>query len=276
MQFTITQFAVLAVVFGIAQAAPAPVAVAFAPAMTDPAKISLKPNAISKRGVPASKGTTALSAAKTILPGQKFDGGMVMFDRGRSCTGQVEGGNLDAVFVVKAGGTLSNVIIGPNQVEGVHCEGGCTLQNVWWSDVCEDALTVEKSQTAGQITRIIGGGAFNAADKVFQHNGAGTLSISDFTVENFGKLYRSCGNCGTQYKRNIIMNNINASGGKSLTGINSNYGDTCRLTNINAKNVKETCAKYEGTTINSQEPVRLGEGPDGVNCIYAMTDVKSS
>lgn len=219
MQFTIAKLAVLAVAFGLAQAAPAVVADANAPAMTDPATITSKPNNIQRRAPPASKGSTALPAAKTILPGQKFDGGMVMFDRGRSCTGQTEGGSLDAVFIVQAGGTLSNVIIGPNQAEGVHCEGGCTLQNVWWSDVCEDALTVLKTQTVGQTTKVIGGGAFNAADKVFQHNGAGTLSISDFAVENFGKLYRSCGNCGTQYKRNVIMNNVSASGGKQLTGM---------------------------------------------------------
>jgi hypothetical protein len=33
-----------------------------------------------------------------------------------------------------------------------------------------------------------------AADKVFQHNGPGTMNISNFYVATFGKLYRSCGN----------------------------------------------------------------------------------
>jgi hypothetical protein len=28
------------------------------------------------------------------------------------------------VFIVEAGGTLQNVIIGKNQAEGVHCKGG--------------------------------------------------------------------------------------------------------------------------------------------------------
>jgi hypothetical protein len=32
---------------------------------------------------------------------------------------------------------LSNVIIGARQLEGVHCEGACTLKNVWFRDVCE-------------------------------------------------------------------------------------------------------------------------------------------
>jgi pectate lyase len=30
---------------------------------------------------------------------------------------------------------------------------------------------------------------------------SGTLSVSDFVVDKFGKLYRSCGNCDTMYER---------------------------------------------------------------------------
>src|SRR5262249_14937094 len=33
------------------------------------------------------------------------------------------------------GGVLQNVIIGAPGVDGVHCEGTCTLRNVWWEDV---------------------------------------------------------------------------------------------------------------------------------------------
>lgn len=111
--------------------------------------------------LPASSGTSVLKAVQTIAAGKSFDGGMVAFDRGVSCTGQAEGGDSDAVFEIEDGGSLSNVIIGPNQVEGVHCFGACTLTNVWWSDVCEDAFTI-KEQSAGQTTKIIGGGAFGA------------------------------------------------------------------------------------------------------------------
>lgn len=47
------------------------------------------------------------------------------------CTGQDEGGDADAVFTIQAGGTLKNAIIGKDQIEGVHCEGPCTIENVW-------------------------------------------------------------------------------------------------------------------------------------------------
>lgn len=61
---------------------------------------------------------------------------------GGECQGQTETGEEDAVFIVEAGGTVQNVIIGPDQAEGIHCRGACTIKNVWWEDVCEDALTV--------------------------------------------------------------------------------------------------------------------------------------
>lgn len=145
---------------------------------------------------------------------------MVMFDRGVSCTGQAEGGDSDAVFQIEAGGSLSNVIIGPNQIEGVHCQGACTLTNVWWSAVCEDAFTI-KNQEATETSTITGGGAFGASDKVLQHNGAGTLSVSGFTVGDFGKLYRSCGNCKTSFERHVIMDGITATTGDILAGKSS-------------------------------------------------------
>lgn len=84
----------------------------------------------SSGSLPASSGTSALSAVKTIAAGESFDGGMVMFDRGVSCTGQEEGGDSDAVFQLEDGASISNVIIGPNQIEGIHCQGACSLTNV--------------------------------------------------------------------------------------------------------------------------------------------------
>jgi hypothetical protein len=65
------------------------------------------------------------------------------------------------------------------------------------------------------------GGAKHASDKVVQHNGGGTVVINSFYVEDFGKLYRSCGNCKTQYKRAVQINDVVAKSGKLLAGINS-------------------------------------------------------
>lgn len=138
---------------------------------------------------PTAAGESTLSAPMEVT---NFDGGMKKFGRGVTCSSG-EGGDSDAVFIVADGGTLSNVIIGADQKEGVHCAGACTIKNVWWEAVCEDALSF-KGNGDGTVT---GGGAKGAKDKVVQHNGVGTISISGFHVEDFGKLYRSCGNCKT-------------------------------------------------------------------------------
>jgi hypothetical protein len=50
-------------------------------------------------------------------------------------------GDENAVFILKDGASLSNVIIGKNQLEGIHCKGSCTLTNVWFRDVCEVSVS---------------------------------------------------------------------------------------------------------------------------------------
>jgi len=80
---------------------------------------------------PTATSTTHLAAVRTIAAGGSLDGGMHQWDRNPStCNGQSEGGEKDAVFILEDGATLSNVIIGPNNGEGVHCRGSCTLNNV--------------------------------------------------------------------------------------------------------------------------------------------------
>lgn len=75
---------------------------------------------------PSPPTTSSLSAAMTIKAGQTFTPptAYTRYDRGSgACTGQKEGGDKDAVFILEEGATLSRVVIGPNQAEGVHCLG---------------------------------------------------------------------------------------------------------------------------------------------------------
>ncbi|KAI9164149.1 Pectate lyase E [Paramyrothecium foliicola] len=201
-------------------------------------------------------GSSVLKAPMTIAAGESFDGGNAIFDRGVSCTGQAEGGDSDAVFILEKGASLSNVRIGPNQIEGVHCMGGCTLTNVVWDAVCEDAFTIKK-QEAGETTTINGGSAKDAEDKVIQHNGGGTVVINDFTVSNFGKLYRSCGNCKEMPARHVKISGGSATDGKLLVGINENMGDTASISGITSSGVKEECTNFKGTTPGN-EPTKVG------------------
>lgn len=102
--------------------------------------------------------------------------------------------------------------------------------------------------------------------QVLQHNGAGTLTVTDFTVEDFGKLYRSCGNCDSMYERHVIISGVTASNGDLLAGINSNFGDTATISDTTTTGVSEICERYEGTE-GGGEPTSIGTGNDGTNCI---------
>jgi hypothetical protein len=205
----------------------------------------------------------------TIDTGESFDGNMMRFDRGTPCGGQAEGGDSDAVFLLQNNSTLSNVIIGADQSEGIHCLGSCTLNNVWWEDVCEDALTIKQ---ASGTSFIYGGGARNASDKVIQHNGGGTVYVEGFYVANFGKLYRSCGNCEEQHERHVVLEGVVAEKGKStLVGINSNFGDTAIIKNSCVTGTKTICTEFEGND-TGDEPTKTGSGISGA-CAYIDVDV---
>ena len=125
-----------------------------------------------------------IKAGESFTPDQEY----TRFDRGTKCGGQSEGGDSDAVFLLEDGASLSKVVIGADQGEGIHCLGSCTITDVWFEAVCEDAITIK--QESGTST-ISGGGAKGADDKVIQHNGGGTVRIENYYVEDFGKLYRS-------------------------------------------------------------------------------------
>lgn len=128
-----------------------------------------------------------------------------------------------------------------------------------------DALSIK--QSSGTST-VIGGGAQGAEDKVIQHNGGGTLSVSGFTVYDFGKLYRSCGNCDEQVDRHVELRDVVAVDGKTLVGINSNYGDTATIEgSVCATGVKSICDEYEGND-SGDEPDKIGSGPSDA-CRYS-------
>lgn len=209
-----------------------------------------------------------VAAGTTFTPPQAY----TRYDRGSgACTDQAEGGDADAVFLLEEGSTLSRVVIGKDQAEGIHCLGSCTLDHVYFEDVCEDAITIKQKSGTSRINY---GGAKGASDKVVQHNGGGTVIINSFYVENFGKLYRSCGNCGTQYKRAVEINDVWAVKGDVLAGINSNYGDTAKIRTTKASSVSTVCQRFNGNS-NGDEPTKAGSGPDSTYCLYSTSDITS-
>jgi hypothetical protein len=119
--------------------------------------------------------------------------------------------------------------------------GSCTLENLWFEDVCEDAISIKGDGTAN----IVGGGAFHASDKVIQHNGCGTVNIKNFYAEDYGKVYRSCGNCSGNCARSVTMEGVTAVNGGELIGINPNLGDKASYSN-NCFDTSTQCQGYVG------------------------------
>ncbi|MEV4120561.1 pectate lyase [Micromonospora sp. NPDC049645] len=233
------------------------------PPTTTPPPTSTPPPA----GWPTPSSSQKVDA--TIPVSGTFDGGLKRY-YGIGDGGQSE--SQDPMFELAAGATLRNVIIGAPAGDGVHCEGNCTLINVWWEDVGEDAATFR----GGSTYTVDGGGARSASDKVFQHNGSGTVYIKNFRVENAGKLYRACGNCSTSYQRHVVIDNVTVRNTDAIAGINTNWGDTARFSRITIVGDpdRETsiCVKYKGVPKGS-EPTEIGEGADGVNCLYSPSDI---
>ncbi|KAL4242537.1 polysaccharide lyase 3 family protein [Abortiporus biennis] len=207
--------------------------------------------------LPASSGYVALPTA-SIITGS-FDGKMFKYDRKGSsgeCQEQTETGEDDAVFILESGASISNVIVGKDQAEGIHCRGPCTVTNVWWEDVCEDAITI-KQTGAGDVSTITGGGAFHAEDKIVQHNGAGTVHISNFYANDFGKLYRACGNSLHTMKGTLLW-------------IISVWSTAVKTSG--KPNAEKVCCTYTGVNKGS-EPPEIGCGDGYSACIYNEDDV---
>jgi pectate lyase len=212
------------------------------------------------------------ASATTTVTGT-FDGGGRSY--GTSCAGSSE--SQQPVFLLKDGATLKNVVINKNAADGVHCEGNCTISNVVWQDVCEDAATMKGG--SGKTMNISGGSAANASDKVFQHNGKGsTINIANFkTTGSIGKLYRSCGNCESNGgPRKVTINNVQIEKASEVVGVNGNYGDIARIRALKIKGYKagspSVCVVYKGVQKGSSSS-KVGEQWNTTPCNVSRSDV---
>ncbi|OWZ17994.1 Polysaccharide lyase [Phytophthora megakarya] len=219
---------------------------------------------------PTSKGTAPLTKPRTVGPQTPFDGGMktykrsnVAFKSGAKMT------RANAVFVVQAGGTLSNVIIAGGG--GVFCEThNCALVNVWFKDSVQGALHVNSGTG---ITTLTGGGARNVARRVIFGQASGTVVISGgFYMENSGRLFESCGTCGP-VKRGVIVDGVvSVNPTAELIRMNSNYNDrgTISKATIRTGSVSyPVCTRFNG----GPTPRKLGNGAAPPVCSYTKAAV---
>ncbi|WP_242433256.1 pectate lyase [Streptomyces sp. Root264] len=223
--------------------------------------------------VPRASGEQRLTATRRITG--VVDGAWTRFTGAGALGGDGRGKGQKPLFELADGAVLKNVILGASAAGGVRCLGSCTLQNVYWEDVGENAATFLGTSADAEYT-VSGGGAADAAGTVFRFDGAGTLTVRDFAVAGFGELVRSCGDCGEQFRRDVVLQDVTATApGGELVGVNRNFGDTARLSGVTVvgdpgRDVVP-CQRFEGVT--SGEPAKLDAGPDGVTCLYEESDV---
>lgn len=211
------------------------------------------------------------SVDDTIEVDDVFDGEMKRFFGAGSLGSDSQDEGQPAFFSLADGAVLKNVVLGKPAADGIHCRGSCTLQNVWFEDVGEDAATLD-GESSSQVMTVQCAGARHAADKVFQHNGPGTMILRDVWAEDFGKLYRSCGNCDEQYERHVELERIVAEDGTVLAGVNQNYGDSATFSDVSIGGDIEICWRYEGND-SGAEPDFVDGGADGEHCVYQDSDI---
>lgn len=189
---------------------------------------------------------THSAAAGTIEVQTEYDG------QGRTIPGigggAGEGGR--AVFEVQDGGVVKNVTIGAT-TDGIHCRGSCTLENIHWLSVGDDAVTAYGGP--GTVMTVRNSSVDVAEDKAFQHNGGGTVVLEGITAGTVGHLYASCGNCGSALPRSVVASGVTVGTAKydafaiqdgdkapQLSGVTVRQGWTCTYYNGNASNGR-TC-----------------------------------
>lgn len=235
--------------------------------------------------IPSATATETRSST-TVLPSGVHDFGnrRIGVQNPVGCDGEGQ----PAVFELADGATLRNVIIagGTPGGNGVVCKGNCTLENVYWEDVCEDAATNSKDGSTVTINRAI---AKNASDKVFQHNskGGSRTIVKNSQISTAGKVWRSCGDCTSNGgPRHLELSNVRVEGISScVAGANENYGDTVTIRNLyvkggyNASDDKpKICQVFKGVQKGSGESSKLYNGASQWNsatCKVSRTDVLS-
>ncbi|MDQ2646269.1 MAG: pectate lyase, partial [Myxococcota bacterium] len=192
------------------------------------------------------------------------------------------------VFEVEDGVTVKNLIIagGLPAGNGIVCRGNCTLDHVYWEDVCEDAATNTKDGATMTLDHVI---ALHASDKVFQHNakGGSKTIVKNSYIADFGKLWRSCGDCTANGgPRHLVIDNVRVEGVKTaVAGANQNYGDTVTITDLFVKGGYDAgddkpriCTEYTAVTDHNGESSSLHGGASQWNtatCKVSQSNLKS-
>ncbi|GFM53283.1 hypothetical protein PSCICE_45500 [Pseudomonas cichorii] len=199
----------------------------------------------------ASGSPTVVNETIKVGPGEVFDGQGKTFTAGPSLGDGGQGEGQKPLFELAEGATLKNVTFGENAADGVHVraasEKAVNVDNVHWTNVGEDALTV-KGEGGAKVTNlnITNSSAQGANDKIFQLNADANVSVDNFKAKDFGTFMRTNG--GQQGNWNLDLKNVDAENGKFSFVKSDSEGLNLTTSGINLKNVEHPYDKLPGST----------------------------
>ncbi|HEY4012388.1 MAG TPA: pectate lyase [Polyangiaceae bacterium] len=219
---------------------------------------------------PTAVGSTVnISGTKEITG--VYDGKMALHEGNLNDCTTGDQSSTTPIMEVADGGTVKNVVFGTHVGDGIHCLGSCTIDNVWFPFICDDAVTMLGG--SGKTMTLTNSGFKNARDKTIQHNGDGSTVVIDTVYSNVaGKLYRSCGQgCSSSAKRTAKISNVIAIGVDQVAGVSTN--DHVTLSNICTYQSGQICKTYQPGSETESTAGANGtpEGPDA-NCTYVGSD----
>jgi hypothetical protein len=181
-----------------------------------------------------SNGSVTVSSTIRVSSGT-YDGGCKVFTATSALGDGSQNEGQKPVFIVENGATLKNVILGSNAADGIHFYGSANVENIRWTNVGEDAMTVKESGTIN----IKGISAYAGSDKFFQVNAASTINISNCIVDSMGKFLRQNG--GTTFRVAVSVDSCQISNmGEGIFRTDSSQS-TAKITNSRLRNAGDIC-----------------------------------
>ena len=197
----------------------------------------------------ASSNPNVVNEPIVVKKGEVFDGKGQTFTAGNKLGDGGQSENQRPLFILEDGASLKNVVIGDNGADGVHVHGDAKVDNVHWTNVGEDALTVKPNREGKKANvEITNSSAQGANDKIFQLNADANLSIDNFKAKDFGTFLRTNG--GQQGDWNIDLKNITAEDGKYKFVNSDAEGVKLSADNIRLQNVAEHIRLSKSSTLN--------------------------
>ena len=197
----------------------------------------------------ASSNPNVVNEPIVVKKGEVFDGKGQTFTAGNKLGDGGQSENQRPLFILEDGASLKNVVIGDNGADGVHVHGDAKVDNVHWTNVGEDALTVKPNKEGKKANvEITNSSAQGANDKIFQLNADANITIDNFKAKDFGSFLRTNG--GQQGDWNINLKNITAEDGKYKFVNSDAEGVKLSADNIRLQNVAEHIRLSKSSTLN--------------------------